>query len=49
VEKVLKELKALNTPPIKLYYYNKPAISIAYNLVLHDKTKHAEVDKHFIG
>ena len=27
---------------------NKAAISIAHNPVLHDRTKHVEVDKHFI-
>ena len=33
---------------MKLYCENKVAISIAHNLVLHDRTKHVEVDKHFI-
>ena len=27
---------------------NKSAISIAHNLVQHDRTKHVEVDRHFI-
>jgi hypothetical protein len=31
-----------------LYYDNKFAIGIAQDLVQHDKTKHAEVDIHFI-
>ena len=48
VEKLLKELKVYNSPPIKLYCDNKSAISIAHNPVLHDRTKHVEVDKHFI-
>ena len=34
--------------PMKIYCDNKAAISIAYNLILHDWTKHIEVDKHFI-
>ncbi|PON98836.1 hypothetical protein TorRG33x02_054510 [Trema orientale] len=34
--------------PMKVYCDNKAAISIAHNLVLHDRTKHVEVDKHFI-
>ena len=34
--------------PIKVYCDNKAAISIAHNPVLHDRTKHVEVDKHFI-
>lgn len=34
--------------PMKLYYDNKSA-SIANNLVLHDRTKHIELDKQFIN
>lgn len=34
--------------PMRIYCNNKTAISIAQNLVLHDRTKHIEVDKHFI-
>lgn len=48
VEKILQEFKVFNSPPIKLYCDNKSAISIAHNLVLHDRTKQVEVDKHFI-
>ena len=33
---------------LRIYYDNKAAISIAHNPVLHDRTKHIEVDKHFI-
>lgn len=33
---------------MKVYCDNKAAISIAHNPVLHDRTKHIEVDKHFI-
>lgn len=33
---------------MKFYWYNKFAISIAHNLVQHDRTKHIENDKHFI-
>ena len=33
---------------MKIYCDNKVAISIAHNTVLHDITKHVEVDKHFI-
>ena len=33
---------------MKLYCDNKAAISIDHNLVLRDRTKHVEVDKHFI-
>jgi len=31
-----------------LYCENKAAISIVHNLVQHDRTKHIEVDRHFI-
>ena len=34
--------------PMKLYCDNKSAINIAHNPIQHDRTKHIEVDKHFI-
>jgi hypothetical protein len=43
-----KSLKILNSLPIKIYCDNKAGISIAHNLVLHDRTKHVKVDRHFI-
>lgn len=33
---------------MKLHCYNKAAIDIAHNLVQHHRTKHVEVDQHFI-
>lgn len=33
---------------MKLYSDNKAAINIAHNPVHHDRTKHVEVDRHFI-
>ena len=33
---------------MKIYCDNKAAISIAHNPILHDRTKHIEVDKNFI-
>jgi hypothetical protein len=44
----MQELKIADLTPIKVYCDNKAAISIAHNPPLHDRTKHVEVDKHFI-
>ena len=41
-------LKTTSPLPMKIFCDNKAAIAIAYNPVLHDRTKHVEVDKHFI-
>jgi transposase InsO family protein len=48
IKKFMEELKVSSPTPIKVYCDNKAAISIAHNPVLHDRTKHVEVDKHFI-
>lgn len=48
IKRLLEELKIPISNPIKIYCDNKAAISIAHNPVLHDRTKHIEVDKHFI-
>ena len=48
IKRFLEELKITHPLPMKVYCDNKLAISIAHNLVLHDRTKHVEVDKHFI-
>ncbi|RVX19841.1 Retrovirus-related Pol polyprotein from transposon RE1 [Vitis vinifera] len=34
--------------PMKLYCDNKSAINIAHNPIQHDRTKHIEIDRHFI-
>ena len=48
LQKLLEELNITIEPPIKLYCYNKAAISISHSPIHHDKTKHIEVDRHFI-
>ncbi|KAG8499583.1 hypothetical protein CXB51_006239 [Gossypium anomalum] len=48
LKRIMEELRKPITSPMKLYYDSKAAISIAHNPVQHDKTKHVEIDKHFI-
>ena len=48
IRRLQEELKMGSSSPMKLYCENKAVISIAHNPILHDFTKHVEVDKHFI-
>ncbi|EXB74504.1 Copia protein [Morus notabilis] len=48
IERILDELRRPVEMPMKLYCDNKAAISIAHNPVQHDRTKHVEIDRHFI-
>ena len=41
-------MKIPNPLPMKLYYDNKAAINLTHHPVQYDKTKHVEVDQHFI-
>ena len=45
---ILDDLKIKYEAPMGLACYNKSAISIAHNPVQHDRTKHIEIDRHFI-
>ena len=45
---VLEDLKIKWDGPMRLYCDTKSAISIAHNPVQHDRTKHIEIDRHFI-
>lgn len=47
-QKLLKELKLSGKINLSLFCDNTAAISIAYNPVQHDQTKHIEIDRHFI-
>ena len=46
--KVLSDLHQDCKVPMKLFYNNKVVISIANNPIQYDKTKHVEIDRHFI-
>ncbi|KAA0051972.1 reverse transcriptase [Cucumis melo var. makuwa] len=48
LQKVLSDLHQECKTPFKLFCNNKAAISIAKNAVQHDRTKHVEIDRHFI-
>ena len=45
---ILEDLRIKLDEPMKLYCDTKSAISIAHNPMQHDRTKHIEVDRHFI-
>lgn len=45
---ILNDLKVKWEGPMRLMCDNKSAISIAHNPVQHDRTKHVEIDRHFI-
>ena len=44
----LTELKFASSEFMRLYCDNKTTINIAHNPVQYDRTKHVEIDKHFI-
>jgi hypothetical protein len=48
LQTLLRDLGFSNSGPMKLYCDNKAAINIAHNPVQHDRTKHIEIDRHFI-
>ena len=48
VKQLLGELNTTSPLPMKVFCDNKAAIAIAHNPLLHYRTKHIEVDKHFI-
>ena len=45
---ILNDLRIHVEKPMKLYCDNKSAINIAHNPVQHDRTKHVDIDRHFI-
>ena len=48
IRNILRDLGIEYATPMNLYCDNKAAIQIAQNAVQHDRTKHVEVDCHFI-
>ncbi|RVW77068.1 Retrovirus-related Pol polyprotein from transposon RE1 [Vitis vinifera] len=48
IKRVLSELGQTSSSPILMMCDNQTAISIAKNPVHHDRTKHVEIDRHFI-
>ena len=48
LKKLLKELGYEPQTEMKLFCDNKAAIDISHNPVQHDRTKHIEIDRHFI-
>ncbi|RVW28647.1 Retrovirus-related Pol polyprotein from transposon RE1 [Vitis vinifera] len=45
---ILDDLRIKWDGPMKLYCDNKSTINIAHNPIQHDRTKHIEIDRHFI-
>lgn len=48
IKRVLEDLKKDIKLPMKLFCDNKTTISISQNPVQHNRTKHIEIDQHFI-
>jgi hypothetical protein len=48
IKNVMKDLGFKFQKPMDLHCDNTAAIEIAHNPVQHDRTKHVEVDRHFI-
>ena len=45
---ILDDLKIYLEEPMKLYCDNKSTIDIAHHPIQHDRTKHIQIDRHFV-
>ena len=45
---MLADLRVKTRVPMMIYCDNKATTNIAHNLMHHDRTKHVEIDWHFI-
>ncbi|KAL0307734.1 UNVERIFIED_CONTAM: Retrovirus-related Pol polyprotein from transposon RE1 [Sesamum angustifolium] len=48
LKNLLKELGFMHDDPVPMHYDNQAAIHIASNPIFHERTKHIEVDCHFV-
>jgi len=48
LRRLLTKISLAPKGEMNLFCDNKAAINISHNLVQHDRTKHVEVDRHFI-
>jgi hypothetical protein len=48
IRRLLEELKILDNKPTHLYCDNQGSIKLSYNPMFHEKSKHFEIDFHFI-
>ena len=48
LKELLSELHFPQKKACRLFFHNKAAIRISENPVQHDRTKHVEIDRHFI-
>ena len=49
LRRILKELRVENENPVRVLCDSQAALSIVKNPVHHDRTKHVELDRHFIS